>query len=91
MKTLIVILSLFTFSCVENDKDKFDRFMSELDCPVILIGKTDKAVDFPSVVVRDGRGRVRTFNHCGNYDSHGLPSAIADSRNIGDTLKPCSK
>ena len=65
--------------------------MSELECPVILIGKTDKAVDYPSIVVRDAKGRIRTFDHHynGSSDSHSLPAAIADSRNVGDTLKPC--
>lgn len=90
MKKLI-ILSLFLTGCVESDQVRFDRFMSELECPVILIGKTDKAVAYPSIVVRDGKGRVRTFAHyySGQSNSHSLPAAIADSRNVGDTLKPC--
>lgn len=64
--------------------------MSELDCPVILIGKTDKAVNYPSIVVRDAKGRIRTFSLLNDYSGKGLPDAISNSRNIGDTLKPCT-
>lgn len=87
----VCIFAIILSSCQESDTDRYDRFMSELECPVILVGKTDKAVDFPSVVVRDGKGRVRTMVSNGALDdSHGFTSAIADSRNIGDTLKPCN-
>jgi hypothetical protein len=56
---------------------------------VVLIGKTDKAVTYPSIVVRDAKGRIRTLAASGNGDGWKMPSAIVDSRNIGDTLKPC--
>ena len=86
-KRLIQLLLLFVLvSCEkpESSPDKFDRFMTELDCPVILVAKTDKAAYNPSVVVRDKEGRIRTFTFY-----KGLPQAIAESREIGDTLKPC--
>jgi hypothetical protein len=72
--------------------DKYDRFMSELSCPVILIGKTESAVDNPAITVRDGNGLVRTFRRTSRNEYSGqseLPSAIGSSRCIGDTLKPC--
>ena len=82
---LIVLLS----GCMEMESEQQDRFMSELDCPVILIGKTDKAVANPSIVVRDAAGRVRTLAATGS-GGYAMPSAIADSRSIGDTLRPCN-
>ena len=67
--------------------------MSELDCPVVLVAKTDKASHWPSVVVLDGAGRVRTFSSDrSDYvraDGWRMASAIAESREVGDTLKPC--
>lgn len=84
-----ILLAVVLYSCGETDSEKYDRFMSELECPVILIGKTDKAVTYPSIVVRDAKGRVRTLAATGNGDGWKMPSAIADSRNVGDTLKPC--
>lgn len=86
--TVVIILvasSLFGCEQMESKQDKFDRFMSELVCPIILVSKTDKAVDQPTIVVRDGYGRVRTFTA-----TYGLPVSVADSRNVGDTLRPCN-
>lgn len=85
-----ILLILLMSSCGETNTDKYDRFMIELECPIILIGKTDKAAVYPSIVVRDAKGRVRTIAATGNGDGWKMPSAIADSRNIGDTLKPCN-
>lgn len=82
---LLLLLSLLLTSCMETDSEKYDRFMSELDCPIILVAKTDKATTFPGVVVRDANGLVRTFSFTS------LPEAVQNSRNIGDTLKPCNK
>lgn len=79
-----VLFGVVLSGCVESPADRFDRFMTELDCPVILIARTDKAVDRPTVVVRDGTGRVRTFEAY-----NGLPEAVSFSRLVGDTLKPC--
>jgi len=84
-----VLLAVVLSSCGETETEKYDRFMSELECPVVLIGKTDKAVTYPSIVVRDAKGRIRTLASSANGDGWKMPSAIADSRNIGDTLKPC--
>jgi len=86
MKTLcILILSLILTGCMETPDQRFDRFMTELDCPVILIAKNDKAEKRSAVVIRDNSGRVRTFE---TY--YGLPQAVSHSRVIGDTLKPCN-
>ena len=89
---LILIVAAFMFGCGETAEEKFDRWMTELDCPVILEGKTDKAVDNPAIVVRDGKGRVRTFEYYyeGARGFSDMPAAIASSREIGDTLKPCN-
>lgn len=106
MKNLIQITSimqnyfyilLFTiialYGCGENDNDRYDRWLSELDCPVVLEAKTDKAVLNPTIVVRDGKGKIRTIEYmtgggmgicCSN-----MATAISDSREVGDTLKPC--
>jgi len=83
-----VLLAVILSSCGESETEMFDRFMSELECPVVLIGKTDKAVSSPSIVVEDAKGRVRTFA-AGNGDGWKMSKAIAESRNIGDTLKTC--
>jgi uncharacterized lipoprotein YehR (DUF1307 family) len=84
-----LLLAVVLSGCGETETEKYDRFMSELECPVVLIGKTDKAVTYPSIVVRDAKGRIRTLAASVNGDGWKMPSAIADSRNIGDTLKPC--
>lgn len=83
----ILISMILLSGCSEDTNTQYDRFMTELESPVILIGKTDKAVAIPSIVVKDCKGRVRTFAYTGGYGSRSLPSAIADSREIGDTLK----
>lgn len=87
LATVLLAAGLFS-GCGERSSAMYDRWMSELDCPVVLIGKTDKASRIPSVVVRDGSGRIRTMS-ADSGDGYKMPSAIADSRNIGDTLKPC--
>jgi hypothetical protein len=92
MKKLIPALLLLV-SCGESLTERYDRYMTELDCPVVLIGKTDKAVRNPSITVRDGSGRIRTFRKEDGgstyHQSSGLPASISDSRMIGDTIKPC--
>jgi hypothetical protein len=85
--TVLLAAGLFS-GCGESSSAMYDRWMSELECPVVLIGKTDKAARMPSIVVRDGAGRVRTMA-TDNGDGWRMPTSIADSRNIGDTLKPC--
>ncbi len=89
MKKLLFIAIFFT-SCAskETSKEKYDRWMSELECPVILIGKTDKSINYPSIIVRDGAKRIRTLGGVGSNVA--MSSSIADSREIGDTLKPCN-
>jgi len=87
-KFIIITLLLAATACGETETEIQDRIMTELDCPVILIGKTDKGSSLHRFVVRDGNGRIRTFAS-GSGDGYKLPNAIADSRNIGDTLKPC--
>ena len=87
LATVLLAAGLLS-GCGERSSTMYDRWMSELDCPVVLIGKTDKASRIPSVVVRDGSGRVRTMS-ADSDDGYKMPGAIADSRNIGDTLKPC--
>lgn len=90
MKALLILIVVLAGCDVETDTEKFDRFMTELECPVILIGKTDKAVNNPSIIVRDAKGRIRTMGGRENYASTKyLAAAIADSREVGDTLKPC--
>jgi|SRR3972149_7190933 len=84
-----LLLAVVLSGCGETEAEMYDRFMSELECPVVLIGKTDKAVTYPSIVVIDAKGRIRTLAASSNGDGWKMPSAIADSRNIGDTLKPC--
>jgi hypothetical protein len=88
MMGLLVALAVLFSGCGEYSSEMYDRWMTELDCPVVLIGKTDKASLRPSIVVRDGAGRVRTMS-ANNGDGWKMPSAIAESRSIGDTLKPC--
>lgn len=85
MKKLLLFSVIIFSGCIETFDEKFDRFMSELTCPVILIGKTEPASDRSSITVRDGKGRVRT---CESY--YGLPQNISQSRLVGDTLKPCN-
>lgn len=85
MKKLLLFSVIIFSGCIETFDEKFDRFMSELTCPVILIGKTEPTTDYPSVIVRDAKGLVRTF-----HSSSGLPEAISQSRLVGDTLKPCN-
>lgn len=86
---LLIIVSVI-IGCGETVQEKQDRFLSELECPVILIGKTDKAVDYPAITIRDNVGRVRTLaKNEGNQLSY-VAASIADSREIGDTLKPCN-
>lgn len=84
-----LLLAVVLSGCGETETEKYDRFMSELECPVVLIGKTDKAVAYPSIVVRDAKGRIRTLAASPNGDGWKMPSAVADSRSVGDTLKPC--
>ena len=90
---LYALLCVVLMGCGETVRDKYDRWMTELDCPVILISKTDKAVNYPAITVRDGSGRVRTFERCeGGMSSRNcsdMAGSIADSRMVGDTLKPC--
>ncbi len=92
MKKLLFLLLFIPFiSCEpekvqETDTEKYDRWMSELECPIILIAKTDKAIEYPAIVVRDGAARVRTIRY---VFRGGSAASIADSRSIGDTLKPC--
>ena len=61
MVTVLLAAGLFS-GCGERSSEVHDRFMSELDCPVVLVAKTDKASRWPSIVVRDGAGRVRTIS-----------------------------
>lgn len=84
-----LLLALVLSSCGENESQIQDRIMTELDCPVILIAKTDKGIDYHKVVVQDAKGRIRTFAASGSGDGYKLPNAIAQSRNVGDTLKAC--
>jgi hypothetical protein len=84
--SLLLFLFLILMGCGEKESEKHDRIMSELVCPVILIGKTDKASVLPSIVVLDGDGRVKTISQ-GAGDGYKMPSAISQSREIGDTLK----
>jgi len=90
---LYALLWVVLWGCGETVRDKYDRWMTELDCPVILMSKTDKAVDYPAITVRDGSGRVRTFERCeGGMTAStcsDMAASIADSRVVGDTLKPC--
>jgi hypothetical protein len=90
--TVLLAAGLFS-SCGPRSSEVHDRLFSELDCPVVLVAKTDKAAHWPSVVVRDGAGRVRTFaadrSDYVKADAWRMSSAIAESREVGDTLKPC--
>ncbi len=90
LRFLLFVSILCLIGCT-NSQEEYDTMMSELECPVILIGKTDKAVAWPCIVVKDCKGRVRTFQKVEewNMTSQGFPTAISDSRNIGDTLKDC--
>jgi 3-deoxy-D-arabino-heptulosonate 7-phosphate (DAHP) synthase len=83
-----LLLALVLSGCGETESQIHDRIMTELDCPVILIAKTDKGIDYHKVVVQDANGRIRTFAS-GAGDGYKLPNAIAESRNVGDTLKAC--
>jgi len=89
---LYALLCVVLMGCAEAHNEMLDRWMSELECPVILIAKTDKAVSRPAFTVKDGSGRIRTFEKCGNgffVDCSDMTSAFTDSRTIGDTLKAC--
>jgi len=92
---LYALLCVVLWGCGESVRDRYDRWMTELECPVILMGKTEKAVSYPAITVIDGAGRVRTMQaYDGGMSSHNcssLPASIADSREIGDTLKVCDK
>ena len=83
-----LLLSVVLSSCGETETEQQDRILTELECPIILIAKTDKGTAYHKLVVCDAKGRIRTFA-AGNGDGYKLPNAIADSRNVGDTLKPC--
>jgi hypothetical protein len=83
-----LLLAAGLSSCGETETEQQDRILTELECPVILIAKTDKGTVYHKFVVRDANGRIITFA-AGNGDGYKLPNAIADSRNVGDTLKPC--
>ena len=90
---LYALLCGVLMGCNETLRDRYDKWMSELDCPIILIGKTEKATHYAAITVRDGSGRVRTFQKCvgGLMDNcSSFPNSRADSRMIGDTLKPCN-
>mgnify|MGYP001591518097 CR=1 FL=1 len=89
MAFYLLLSAVLLLGCGETETEKYDRFMSELECPVVLIGKTDKAAAYPSVIVRDAKGRVRTLAASENGDGWKMPRAIANSRIVGDTLKPC--
>jgi hypothetical protein len=92
MKTILTILiSILLTSCIsETPQEMEDRFLTELKCPVVLIGKTDKAVQCPAITVRDKEGRVRTLSKCGRHKYSYVAVTISESRSIGDTLKPCN-
>lgn len=85
MKKLLV-LSLLFIGC-ESKQKEFDRVLSEMTAPVILIGKKENVKLYSSIVVQDGSGRVATFSYI--VDSGVSAEAIADSRKVGDTLKTC--
>ena len=59
---LVAMVAALMLGCGERSSQIHDRWMTELDCPVVLIGKTDQAAMTPSIVVRDGAGRVRTMS-----------------------------
>jgi dethiobiotin synthetase len=83
-----VLLSFAFSSCGETETEQQDRILTELKCPVILIAKTGKGTILHKIVVRDAHGRFKTFA-ASSGDGFKLPNAIANSINVGDTLKPC--
>lgn len=90
---LVIAVALIFSSCGESETEQQDRIMSELECPVILIGKTDLGEAYHKIVVRDVKGRIRTFcagRGVGGGNGYNFPAAIAQSRQVGDTLKPCN-
>ena len=93
MGVLYALLWVVLMGCGGTVRDKYDRWMTELECPGILMSKTDKAVSDPAITVRDGAGRIRTFERCEGSMASGscsdMAGSIADSRMVGDTLKPC--
>lgn len=79
-------LLLLLCSC-QSKTTEFDRTMSDLSCPVILIGKTINPKLYSSIVVKDGSGRIATFTFIRDQGTGLGAAAIADSREIGDTIK----
>ncbi len=77
MKTLLIILSILTFSCnlVRNP----DEVLSEMKSPVIIIGINNS--ENPSVSFKDALGKIYT-----TYNSTTALSMVK-CRKIGDTIK----
>lgn len=77
----------------ETDTEKYDRLLTEMDCPVVLLAKTGKDEAMRGIVLMDGRGNITTmefFTNSGNFSCcSDLPIAINNSKEIGDTIKPC--
>lgn len=79
-----IVLTLFVLcGCdpQENMNDKADRELSEMESPVILIGKEKTMAGF-NVSLIDANGQVKSFG-----DLQTLGGTLGESRNIGDTIK----
>lgn len=80
-----ILICLLFISC-ENKIEEFDRVMTELKPPVILMAKTENAKLYSAIVVKDDNGRVATFSYIRDDGSSAL--AVANTRQVGDTIKP---
>lgn len=83
----ILIFALFLARCGATKVEEFDKYINELDCPIVLVAKIKDPVLYSAVVVKDGKGKIRTFSYTVNAGNSA--NAIADSREVGDTLKSC--
>ena len=82
----IILLSTLLCAC-ESKTYEFDRIVSEMTCPVVVVGKIMNPKIYSSIVVKDKTGRIATFSFV--HDSGVSAEAIAESRQVGDTIKNC--
>ena len=78
MKIVLIILSIFTFSC--RGPQHPEIVITRMKSPVIVIGISNTMVS-PCITVKDSLGEI--------YSTEGsvVAYSIARSRKVGDTIK----